>query len=35
MTSLGLRVSSAMFNASSTSLVASVVAIDQPTMRRL
>ena len=35
ITPLGRRVMSAMFRASSTSRVASVVAIDQPTMRRL
>src|SRR5215469_356984 len=35
ITLLGRGVMSAMFRASSTSRVASVVAIDQPTMRRL
>ena len=35
ITPFGLRAASAMFKASSTSWVASVVPIDQPTMRRL
>jgi hypothetical protein len=35
MTPLGRRVAIAMFKASSTNRAASVVAIDQPTIRRL
>jgi hypothetical protein len=35
ITPFGLRVAGAMFKASTTSRVARVVAIDQPTIRRL